>query len=66
MGIAISVVRFVIIMKMNHKTSKKTIIINEKALSQVTGKYKVLEVINSGSFCELELLHNTDYGVVAK
>ena len=28
--------------------------INREALSQVTGQYGVLEVINSGSFCELD------------
>ena len=28
--------------------------INTEALSQVTGKYGILEVVNSGSFCELD------------
>ena len=32
---------------------KENLIINESALSQVTGVYGVLEVVNSGSFCEL-------------
>lgn len=48
------------------QNEQENYLINVKALSQVTGKYKVLEVINSGSFCELELLHNTDFGVGAK
>lgn len=32
---------------------KENLIINESALSQVTGVYGVLEIVNSGSFCEL-------------
>ncbi len=36
------------------QNEQENLLINEKALSQVTGKYKVLEVINSGSFCELD------------
>lgn len=32
---------------------KENFFINERALSQVTGVYGVLEVVNSGSFCEL-------------
>lgn len=32
---------------------KENFLINESALSQVTGVYGVLEIVNSGSFCEL-------------
>ena len=32
---------------------KDNFFINERALSQVTGVYGVLEIVNSGSFCEL-------------
>lgn len=33
---------------------EENLAINRDALAQVTGKYGVLEVINSGSFCELD------------